>query len=49
MRAAKGIVTTTEIAKSRAVFERLEVATAEHILRFYRKSEAMGSNSDRAH
>ncbi len=49
MRAAKGIVTTIEIAKSRAVFERLEVATAEDILRFYRKSEAMGSNSDRAH
>jgi uncharacterized protein (DUF2336 family) len=49
MRAAKGIAPTTEIAKSRTVYERLEAATAEHILLFYRKSEAMGSNSDRAH
>jgi uncharacterized protein (DUF2336 family) len=49
MRIAKGILPNAAMAKSRTVFERLEVATAEDILRFYRKSEAMGSNADRAH
>jgi hypothetical protein len=49
MRIAKGILPDGAMAKSRSVFERLEAATAEDILRFYRKSEAMGSNADRAH
>lgn len=49
MRVAKGIAPAAAMSKSRANFERLEVATAEDILRFYRKSEGMGSNSDRLH
>jgi uncharacterized protein (DUF2336 family) len=49
MRAAQGITSTGDVSKCRVVFERLEVATAQDILRFYRKSEAIGSNADRAH
>jgi uncharacterized protein (DUF2336 family) len=49
MRGAKGIAPAIEMAKSRAVFERLEAATAQEIVRFYRKSEGMGGNSDRPH
>jgi hypothetical protein len=37
------------MSKSRAIFDHLEVATAQEIVRFYRKSEGMGGHSDRAH
>ena len=39
---ARHRLTGRRLAKCRAVFERLEVATAQDILRFYRKSEAIG-------
>jgi hypothetical protein len=48
MRVAKGIP-AGEMSKSRAVFDRLEVATAQEIVRFYQKSEGMGINTGRPH
>ena len=49
LRVAQGIMPAAEMTKARAVFERLEIATAQEVVQFYRKSEVMGGHSDHAH